>query len=71
MKSRGLALPDFGDTLAMTFSVNVSPRMRQQKDWFKDLTRYRYRTPSKNSGWPDRDAHSLHVLASIRADRVG
>lgn len=26
MKARGLASPDLGDTLAMTFSVKVAPR---------------------------------------------
>jgi hypothetical protein len=30
MKSRGLASPDAGDTLAMTFAVKVAARQRPQ-----------------------------------------
>jgi len=30
MKARGLASPDLGDCLAMTFSVTVQPKMRYE-----------------------------------------
>ena len=49
MKARGLASPDLGDTLAMTFAVNVNARVRERKEWFEELARYRYHDPSPDS----------------------
>jgi len=31
-EARGLASPDLGDTLAMTFAINVNQRLRERKD---------------------------------------
>jgi hypothetical protein len=43
MKSRGLASPDFGDTLAMTFAVNPNPAARiRNEEGFEKYARYRY-----------------------------
>ena len=44
MKARGLASPDLGDTLAMTFHVQV--RKRDPGEWYEKLSRYRLRVPS-------------------------
>jgi len=50
MKKRGLASPDFGDTLAMTFAVNVNSRTRERKDaWEEYYARYRYHNPSPDA----------------------
>jgi hypothetical protein len=50
MKSRGLASPDLGDTLAMTFYVNLNQRIRERKEWYEELGRYRYKNDSE-WGW--------------------
>ena len=49
MKSRGLASPDLGDTLAMTFHVSVNVRIREQKEWYEKLARYKYKNDSEHS----------------------
>jgi hypothetical protein len=50
MKRRGLASPDMGDTLAMTFAVTVRIRDDDDPDSFwKHLARYRYRSPYPQS----------------------
>ena len=49
MKSRGLASPDLGDTLAMTFAVNVNHRVRERKDAWEEYARYRYHDPSPDA----------------------
>ena len=46
MKARGLASPDLGDTLAMTFHVNLNQRIRERKEWYEELARYRYKNDS-------------------------
>jgi hypothetical protein len=48
MKRRGLASTDIGDALAMSFAVPLHQRMRERKDWYEDLLRYRYRAESEN-----------------------
>ena len=47
MKARGLASPDLGDTLAMTFYVQV--RKRDPGEWYEKLSRYRLRMPSAHA----------------------
>ena len=47
MKARGLASPDLGDTLAMTFHVQV--RKRDPGEWYEKLSRYRFRVPSAHA----------------------
>jgi len=50
MKRRGLASPDMGDTLAMTFAVTVRIRDDDDLDSFwEQLARYRYRSPYPQS----------------------
>ena len=49
MNARGLASPDLGHTLAMTFAVNVSARIRERKEWYEELARYRYHDPSPDA----------------------
>ena len=49
MKARGLASPDLGDTLAMTFHVSLNKRIREQKEWFEELARYRYKNESADA----------------------
>ena len=49
MRARGLASPDCGDTLALTFAVNVNARVRQEKEWFEELARYRHHDPSPDA----------------------
>jgi len=51
MKSRGLASPDLGDTLAMTFHVNVNAKLREQKEWFEQYQRYRYKNDTSADAW--------------------
>ena len=51
MKARGRASPDLGDTLAMTFHVNVNAKLREQKEWFEELTRYRYKNDNSADAW--------------------
>ena len=49
MKARGLASPDLADTLAYSFAVNVNARVRQEKEWYEELARYRNHDPSPDS----------------------
>jgi len=51
MKSRGLASPDLGDTLAMSFHVTLNAKVRQQKEWFEELSRYRYKNDRSEHSW--------------------
>jgi hypothetical protein len=44
MKRRGLASPDLGDTLAMTFAVSVRTRLHDDDEW-EHWRRYKYRSP--------------------------
>ena len=49
MKARGLASPDLGDALAMTFRVSPNQRIRERKEWYEELARYRYRESQRES----------------------
>jgi len=67
MKKRGLASPDLGDCLAMTFAVDVRVHERY-REWWELLTRYRYRNElGATAGWSEGYARefstSLHLPA--------
>jgi len=51
MKARGLASPDLGDTLAMTFHINVNAKLREQKEWFEQYQNYRYKNDNSADAW--------------------
>ncbi len=48
MKRRGLASPDLGDTMAMTFAVAVRARLQDDDEW-EYWRRYKYRLPGEYS----------------------
>ena len=51
MKARGLGSPDLGDTLAMTFYINVNAKLREQKEWFEQYQNYRYKNDKSDNAW--------------------
>jgi hypothetical protein len=51
MKARGLASPDLGDTLAMTFHVSLNQRIRERQEWFEQYQRYRYKNDNSADAW--------------------